>query len=149
MTFIVKTRKVLLNKLLNRRQLSVELLHPNKPTPSQESVVKELAQKYKADERNVVVYGLRTTFGGNRTTGFALIYDTQQYLMKFEPKFRLRRRGIIPKRDGSRKGWKEVKSKLKKTRGAEKTKIYMSRKTDKREVIRVQKETYLKGFVGK
>jgi small subunit ribosomal protein S24e len=57
-------------------------------------------------------------------------------LLKFEPKFRLRRRAIIPKREGSRKGWKEVKSKLKKTRGAERTKIYMSRKTDKREVIR-------------
>lgn len=39
-------------------------------------MVKELASKYKADERNVVVYGLRTQFGGNRTTGFALIYDT-------------------------------------------------------------------------
>ena len=59
-----------------------------------------------------------------------------RYLLKFEPKFRLRRRAIIPKREGSRKGWKEVKSKLKKTRGAERTKIYMSRKTDKREVIR-------------
>ena len=67
MTFIVKTRKVLSNKLLNRRQLvsiiymqSVELLHPNKATPSQDLVVKELAARYKADERNVVVYGLRT-----------------------------------------------------------------------------------------
>jgi small subunit ribosomal protein S24e len=48
------------NKLLNRRQLSVELLHPNKATPSQDLVVKELAARYKADERNVVVYGLRT-----------------------------------------------------------------------------------------
>ena len=59
-----------------------------------------------------------------------------RYLLKYEPKFRLRRRAIIPKREGSRKGWKEIKSKLKKTRGAEKTKIYVSRKTDKREVIR-------------
>lgn len=72
-----------------------------------------------------------------------------RYLLKYESKYRLRRRGNIPKREGSRKGWKEVKTKLKKTRGAEKTKIYMTRKTDKREVIRAQKENYLKGFVGK
>lgn len=46
---------------------------------SKNDIAANLAQKFKQDERNVVVYGLKTQFGGGRSTGFALIYDTQQY----------------------------------------------------------------------
>jgi small subunit ribosomal protein S24e len=44
----------------------------------QEEIAKQLATKYKQDERNIVVYGLHTQYGGGRSTGFALVYDTQQ-----------------------------------------------------------------------
>ena len=56
--------------------------------------------------------------------------------MKYEPKFRLRRRDILPKKVGGRKAWKELKTKMKKTRGKEITKIYNSRKTDKAHEIK-------------
>jgi small subunit ribosomal protein S24e len=49
------------------------------------------------------LYGFRTAFGGNRSTGFALVYDNQQYLVKYEPDFRLRRVEILPKRNPKRK----------------------------------------------
>ena len=31
--------------------------------------------KRSTDEANIVPYGLKCTFGGDRSTGFALIYD--------------------------------------------------------------------------
>jgi small subunit ribosomal protein S24e len=45
---------------------------------------------YKVKEpRCVVVYGLKTAFGGGRSTGFCLIYDNLQAVKDFEPKHRL------------------------------------------------------------
>lgn len=50
-----------------------------------------MAQRFKVDAKNIVVYGFRTNFGGGKSTGFALIYDSHQYLLKYEPKHRIRR----------------------------------------------------------
>jgi hypothetical protein len=52
-------------------------------------------------------------------------------MLKYEPKFVLRRKEIIPKKVGGRKAWKELKSKMRRARGKEVTKIYNTRKTDK------------------
>ena len=46
---------------------------------------------YKAEANNIVCFGFKTAFGGGRSTGFALIYDTLDAAKKFEPKFRLAR----------------------------------------------------------
>jgi len=54
----------------------------------------------------LVLFGFRTAFGGNRSTGFCLAYDNQQYLVKYEPNYRLRRAAILPKRNPKRKSEK-------------------------------------------
>lgn len=56
----------------------MDIIHPGRANVPKEEIAKQLAAKYKQDERNVVVYGLNTQFGGGRSTGFALVYDTQQ-----------------------------------------------------------------------
>ena len=33
-------------------------------------------------------FGFKTQFGGGKSTGFALIYDTMDFAKKFEPKYR-------------------------------------------------------------
>lgn len=50
---------------------------------------------YKADKNRVVTFGLKTVFGGGRSTGFALIYDDEASQKKFEPRHRLVRVCII------------------------------------------------------
>ncbi len=70
-----------------------------------------------------------------------------RYLLKYEPKFRLRRREIIPRKASNRKAWKELKTKIRKNRGKERSKLYLSRKTDKVEEIRKLKTDYLRTFV--
>jgi small subunit ribosomal protein S24e len=50
---------------------------------------------YKVKESNrVFLFGFRTQFGGGKSTGFCLIYDSVEDAMKFEPRFRLARVSI-------------------------------------------------------
>ena len=76
-----------------------------------------MATKYKSEERNVILYGFKTVYGGGKTTGFCLIYNNYQYLLKYENKFRLRKMDILPKPVLSRKGKKELKRKVLRSRG--------------------------------
>ena len=46
---------------------------------------------YRTTADTVVCFGFRTKFGGGKSTGFALIYDSVDFLKKFEPKHRLGR----------------------------------------------------------
>jgi small subunit ribosomal protein S24e len=50
---------------------------------------------YKADKDAIIVFGFRIHFGGGRSTGFALVYDSLDAAKRFEPKFRLARVSII------------------------------------------------------
>jgi hypothetical protein len=52
---------------------------------------------YKANKDQVTVFGFRTQYGGGKSTGFALIYDSHEALKKFEPHYRLVRIGAAAK----------------------------------------------------
>jgi small subunit ribosomal protein S24e len=53
-------------------------------------------QLYKVTEANrVITFGFRTDFGGGKSTGFALIYDSVDDAKKYEPKYRLARVRLI------------------------------------------------------
>ncbi|KAI0735174.1 40S ribosomal protein S24 [Earliella scabrosa] len=119
----IRTRKFITNRLLARRQFIVDVLHPNRPNVSKAELSEKLAQIYKADKARVVTFGLKTAFGGGRSTGFGLIYDDEASQKKFEPKYRLIRSGLAtapPKTN--RKLRKERKNRAKKFRGTKKSK---------------------------
>lgn len=108
---VVRVRKFLTNRLLSRRQMVtpftelfeqirkqfclyiqiVDAVHPNVPSVPKDKMREILAKKYKTDIKNISVFGFKTQFGGGRSTGFAFIYDNEEYLKKYEPKYRLRR----------------------------------------------------------
>lgn len=85
----MRTRKFITNRLLARRQFVVDILHPSRPNVSKVELSEKLAALYKTDKARVVTFGLRTQYGGGRSTGFALIYDDEVSQKKFEPKHRL------------------------------------------------------------
>ncbi|EPY49533.1 40S ribosomal protein S24 [Schizosaccharomyces cryophilus OY26] len=89
----IRTRKFMTNRLLQRKQMVVDILHPGKANLSKNELREKLAQMYKTDAENITAFGLRTQFGGGRSTGFALIYDSNEALKKFEPHYRLVRVG--------------------------------------------------------
>ncbi|CAN1245298.1 40S ribosomal protein S24-2 [Linum grandiflorum] len=96
----IRTRKFMTNRLLSRKQFVIEVLHPGKAN----------------------VPKFRTHFGGGKSTGFGLIYDSVENAKKFEPKYRLIRNGLDTKVEKSRKQMKERKNRAKKIRGVKKTK---------------------------
>ncbi|KAG9314372.1 ribosomal protein L23/L15e core domain-containing protein [Chiua virens] len=119
----LRTRKFITNRLLSRRQFILDILHPSRPNVSKSDLQEKLATLYKSEKDRVVLFGLRTHFGGGRSTGFALIYDDEASQKKFEPKYRLIRNGLAPKVERpSRKLRHERKNRAKKVRGTKKTK---------------------------
>jgi len=74
-----------------------DILHPNRANISKDDLRAKLAELYKANKDQVNVFGLQTQFGGGKTTGFALIYDSPEALKKFEPHYRLVRVGFASK----------------------------------------------------
>lgn len=74
-----------------------DILHPSRANISKEELREKLGALYKAQKEQVQVFGLRTQFGGGKTTGFALVYDSPEALKKFEPNYRLVRVGLATK----------------------------------------------------
>ncbi|KAI0778178.1 40S ribosomal protein S24 [Trametes elegans] len=119
----IRTRKFITNRLLARRQFIVDVLHPGRANVSKAELAERLGAIYKTDKGRVVTFGLRTVFGGGRSTGFGLIYDDEDSQKRFEPKYRLIRSGLAeapPKTN--RKLRKERKNRAKKLRGTKKSK---------------------------
>ena len=56
-----------------------------------------MADLYKSNKDQVSVFGFRTQYGGGKSTGFALVYDSSEALKKFEPHYRLVRIGAADK----------------------------------------------------
>eukprot|EP00956_Cyclotella_meneghiniana_P009527 scaffold13168_cov66-Cyclotella_meneghiniana.AAC.8 len=114
---VVKTRKFTKNPLLSRRQMIVDIIHPGRANVAKSELQEVVGSMYKTSSSLVVLFGFRTKFGGGKSTGFCVIYDSEDALRKFEPKHRLVRLGLETKPERSRKAMKEAKNKGKKTRG--------------------------------
>lgn len=117
-----------ISRLLARKQMVCDVLHPGKPTVSKTEIREKLAKMYKVTPDVVFVFGFRTKFGGGKSTGFGLIYDTLDNAKKFEPKHRLARHGLFEKTRAMRKQRKERKNRMKKVRGTKKSKVGAAKK---------------------
>lgn len=74
-----------------------DVLHPNRANVSKDELRQKLAELYKANKDQVSCFGFRTQYGGGKSTGFALIYDSHEIMKKFEPHYRLVRYGAATK----------------------------------------------------
>merc|ERR1712094_106104 len=98
-TVTIRPRKFLTNRLLERRQMILDVHHPNLAVPSKETLKGMLAEYlskakgFKASEKATVIFGLRAAFGGGKSTCFALVYDSVDAAKKHEPKHRLYQAG--------------------------------------------------------
>ena len=123
--FVVRTKKFMSNPLLARKQFTVEVLHPGTVCASKKEICEKLCAMYKVKDHSCAfVYGLKAQFGGGRTVGFGVIYESVDKAKKFEPKHRLIRSGLAQKASGpGRRVKKDIKNKAKKVRAAEKAKL--------------------------
>ncbi|KAG9155828.1 hypothetical protein Leryth_004075 [Lithospermum erythrorhizon] len=126
----LRTRKFMTNRLLSRKQFGIlyvywviDVLHPGRANVSKAELKEKLSRMYEVKDPNAIfVFKFRTHFGGGKSTGFGLIYDSVENAKKYEPKYRLIRNGLDTKVEKSRKQMKERKNRAKKIRGVKKTK---------------------------
>ncbi len=67
----------------------VDVLHPNRASVPKTEIREKLSKMYKSTPDVVFPFGFRCLFGGGKSTGFALVYDSMDFAKKFEPKHRL------------------------------------------------------------
>uniref|UniRef100_A0A8C3YW97 40S ribosomal protein S24 n=1 Tax=Catagonus wagneri TaxID=51154 RepID=A0A8C3YW97_9CETA len=119
-TVTIQTTKFKTNLLLQRKQMVIDVLHPRKATVPKTEIPEKLAKMYKTTADVIFVFVFRTHFGGGKTTGFGMIYDSLDYAKKNEPKHRLTRHGLYEKKKTSRKQRQERKNRMKKVKGTAK-----------------------------
>ena len=99
----------------------LDVLHPGLANVSKEALKEKVAKMYDVRDGNLIfLFGFKTQFGGGKSTGFGLIYDSLDAAKKFEPLHRLRRNGLEKEATGSRKQRKEKKNRIKRLRGKNK-----------------------------
>ena len=98
-------------------QMIVDVIHPGRANVAKSELCEKIAGMYKGDAKLTIMFGFQTKFGGGKSTGFCLIYDNEESMIKFEPKYRMVRKGVSQNVERSRKAIKEAKNKGKKIRG--------------------------------
>nr|XP_058152128.1 small ribosomal subunit protein eS24-like [Dasypus novemcinctus] len=126
-TVTIQPRKFMTNRLLQQKQMVIDVLHPGKATVPKTEIRENLAKMYKTTPDVISVFGFRTHFDGGKTTGFGMIYDSLDYA-KMNSKHRLARHGLYEKKKTSRKQQKERKNRMKKVRGTAKASVGAGKK---------------------
>ena len=67
------------------------MIHPEMANVSKKDIKESLAKKLKSQEDRISIFGLKTKFGGGRTSGFALIYNSPDAKRKYDSETLLRR----------------------------------------------------------
>eukprot|EP00351_Strombidinopsis_sp_SopsisLIS2011_P006126 CAMPEP_0116877170 /NCGR_PEP_ID=MMETSP0463-20121206/8984_1 /TAXON_ID=181622 /ORGANISM="Strombidinopsis sp, Strain SopsisLIS2011" /LENGTH=134 /DNA_ID=CAMNT_0004524251 /DNA_START=38 /DNA_END=442 /DNA_ORIENTATION=+ len=129
--FVLYVRKFIKNPLLARKQCSIELIHPEMANLSKAQIKEKLAKVLKSKDECISIFGLQTKFGGGKTTGFALVYDSFDAKKKYDQKTLRKRDGLVEKKKVGRKQYKEIKRRIKKIRGVRKHKVSGDKKKKK------------------
>ncbi|OPX79816.1 MAG: 30S ribosomal protein S24e [Methanosaeta sp. PtaB.Bin039] len=72
------------NPLLNRREITFLVNHPEGATPSRKSVVERLAATMNSKVGLVIVSEMKTDFGKRVTHGYAKIYESEERAKQVE-----------------------------------------------------------------
>merc|ERR1712166_798063 len=91
----IRTRKFLTNRLMGRKQMVIDVIHPGRANVPVSELREQIAKQFQVnDDKTIFMFGFRTVFGGGKSTGFCLIYDSLDDAVSTEPKYRLIRAGM-------------------------------------------------------
>jgi small subunit ribosomal protein S24e len=114
----IRTKGLMRNPLLQRRQMAVEILHPGRASVPRKEIRTQLGKMFKLNEEAIIPYGFELCFGGGRSKGFALAYDSVEVAKKIANPIHKVRNGLMEKKEKKgRKGIKESKNRGKKIKG--------------------------------
>ena len=77
---------------------------------------------FKTDVNAISVFGVKSKFGGGRSSAFGLIYNNLDARKKYDQKILLKRDKLVVPTGPKRKQKKEMKGRANKVRGKEKAK---------------------------
>ena len=120
--FVLYTRKMINNPLLGRRQVLCDLIHPEKGSIPKKEIKAKLAGMFKCSDEAISVFGVKSKFGGGRSSCFGLIYSNLDARKKFDMKKLLKRDKLEGPAPVKRKAKKEMKGRANRVRGTEKAK---------------------------
>ena len=121
-TVTVWTRKFKTSRLLQRKQMVIDILCPGEAAVPKTDIREKLANMCETAPDVIFVFGFRTHFGGSKEAGFGTVCDSLDYATKNEPRRRLARRSLYEKRKTSKnppktKPRKKCKDRMKKVGG--------------------------------
>ena len=118
--FVLHARKIVNNPLLCRKQIMIDIIHPDQGNISKADLKEKLASLFKSKAEHISIFGLKSKYGGGRSSGFACIYDSLDLRKKCDTKCNLLRDKLQDKKKKTRKQLKEMKGRMKKVRGKKK-----------------------------
>ena len=135
--FTIRLAKIKNNRLLDRIQMVCDVYYEPKTKITKEHIKKKIAQQFK--KPNVVIFNARKAFGGGRIRCFAMVYDSEDSMKKYESAKRLARierekeKKKVEKKKEGRKVLKVKKHQRQKKRGtARRQEINLARKQKKK-----------------
>jgi len=81
----MKTIKDENNMLLPRREMLIEISHPDKPTPKKGYILDEFSNFLKCDKDLVMIKSLKTKYGSTTSHAEIYIYDKKEDPKKDKP----------------------------------------------------------------
>ena len=135
---LISVRKFLKNPLLERKQFVVDIYHPGLDI-SKKKVRSLVAKKMRVQENTIMLYKFKTKYGGGRTQGVCLIYDSQESMKKYEPYHRMLTWSYVEQRKKEIRKTKKVnKKKKRKQRGT-------NRRAEKKKERKLKREEEKEG----
>ena len=135
--FTIRLAKIKNNRLLDRIQMVCDVYYEPKTKITKENIKKKIAQQFK--KPNVVIFNAKKAFGGGRIRCFAMVYDSEDSMKKYESAKRLARierekdKKKAEKKKEGRKVFKVKKHQKQKKRGtARRQNINLERKQKKK-----------------
>lgn len=97
MAVAIKVVKSTKNVLLSRREVEINITHPNQPTPNKELLASEMSSHYSIPVGQIYVSGIKTGYGSHQSEAVAHLYNTVDDLKKIERGFVVSRMtGVVP-----------------------------------------------------
>ena len=135
--FTIRLSKIKNNRVLDRVQMVVDVFYEPNVKVTKENIKKKISQQFK--KPNVVIFNAKKAFGGGRIRCFAMVYDSEDSMKKYESAKRLARierekdKKKAEKKKEGRKVFKVKKHQKQKKRGtARRQNINLERKQKKK-----------------
>ncbi len=83
------------NPFLKRKEVYGVIIHRNQATPGRQEIIKRVAAELNTNAENTVLVNIHSQFGAPQSRIELHIYENPTDAQKIEPKYRLKRSGLL------------------------------------------------------